>query len=316
MPTIKMKVNGQWVYVDNGVNSQLTEALEEINDQLEAFALEEDTNLLQGGTYLGSGTDLWNITTVGNYYCNDSVAAMSMSHCPTAYGFSLKVTSGTGEKIIQGQNYQYLRYELKPFDANSAYVYYADAKTTNGGTSWTWSEWKKITDFTSVEIGSAQVVMEDGSRLNTTIDSIQSNLTEISNKANATMPKSGGNFTGAVHFTGGAGNVDIFSDNEGGNIVINSPTENGDSWQMDSYNGNFRIFHGDNSQEIDHSLTVDKNGVIHPTGGYGGGVFMGDVSASAANRSGAPFRNIAVKSSSSGVSGNAESTDTIIMVRK
>ena len=163
MPTIKMKVNGQWVYVDNGVNSQLTEALEEINDQLEAFALEEDTNLLQGGTYLGSGTDLWSITQVGNYYCHDSSAVMNMTHCPTTYAFSLRVTSGTGEKIAQEQTYKYLRYELKPFDVNNAYVYYADAKSTNGGASWTWSEWKKITEieeadlnFATIEIGSTQ----------------------------------------------------------------------------------------------------------------------------------------------------------------
>lgn len=95
--------------------------------------------------------------------------------------------------------------------------------------------------------------------------------------ADAAMPKIGGDFTGAVHFTGGAGSVDIFSDNEGGNIIINSPTENGDRWQIDSHDGNLRFFHGDNSQEIDHSLTIDKDGVIHPTGGYSGGEFTGNV---------------------------------------
>ena len=53
-----------------------------------------------------------------------------------------------------------------------------------------------------------QVIMEDGTRLNATIDNIQSNLTEALNTANSAknmvdtaMPKSGGTFTGNVSAT-------------------------------------------------------------------------------------------------------------------
>lgn len=108
------------------------------------------------------------------------------------------------------------------------------------------------------------------------------------------MPKSGGTFTGKVEVSGGSGNVDIFSDNEGGNIVIHSPTANGDCWQMDSYDGNLRFFHSDNSVEADHRLTFDKDGVIHPTGGYGGGTFTGTVSVNIGNHSDTSLYNMDV----------------------
>lgn len=134
---------------------------------------------------------------------------------------------------------------------------------------------------------------------------------ELEAVANASMPKSGGTFTGKVEVSGGSGNVDIFSDNEGGNIVIHSPTANGDCWQMDSYDGNLRFFHSDNSVEADHRLTFDKDGVIHPTGGYGGGAFTGYVQASDTNGEHC-IRNIAVQDSGF----VNQSTGYILMVRK
>lgn len=143
-----------------------------------------------------------------------------------------------------------------------------------------------------------------------------SKASEALSKADAAMSKSGGTFTGAVHVSGGAGSVDFFSDNEGGNIVVNSPTANGDYWQMDAIGGDLRMFHGDNSVEIDHSFTIDKDGVIHPTGGYGGGNFTGEVTVSNPQTVNTRVRNIKVCSSAGTQNVNRVNTNEIMMVRK
>lgn len=53
------------------------------------------------------------------------------------------------------------------------------------------------------------------------------------------VPKSGGKFTGAVSF---GDRVQIWSDSEGGNIRLNSPSSNNTYYEMDVLGGNLRIY--------------------------------------------------------------------------
>lgn len=53
--------------------------------------------------------------------------------------------------------------------------------------------------------------------------------------------------------------VKVFTDAEGGNIVVESPDKYGDTWQMDAYNGSFRLFHQKDGVNAP-AYFFDKNG--------------------------------------------------------
>lgn len=63
--------------------------------------------------------------------------------------------------------------------------------------------------------------------------------------------------------------LSMWSDNEGGNIQINSPHTDGHYYQIDAYNGDLRIYHGDAiGHTADHSIALTTSGVLKVDGRY------------------------------------------------
>lgn len=53
--------------------------------------------------------------------------------------------------------------------------------------------------------------------------------------------------------------IELRADNEGGNIRIENPNlTNKDHWEMDTFNGDLRIYHGTENNEIDYNYTFPK----------------------------------------------------------
>lgn len=96
--------------------------------------------MLTGGTYLGENTDLFTITTPGNYYCNVQEVVETMTNCPVAVGFTLKVYASVGFYSATDQ-YRFIRAEFRPYNVTNGLVWCADAETSDSGANWTWSGW-------------------------------------------------------------------------------------------------------------------------------------------------------------------------------
>lgn len=90
---------------------------------------------------------------------------------------------------------------------------------------------------------------------------------------NKYLKLSGGEVSGSLGTSGTskvhAGNkIKMWTDNEGGNLEISSPDSyNGRYYQFDAYNGNLRIFTGNNSSTNTASMTLTSDGKLSATGG-------------------------------------------------
>ena len=58
--------------------------------------------------------------------------------------------------------------------------------------------------------------------------------------------------------------INLYVDGEGGNLEIRSPSEH--YWQMDAHDGNFRLYHGDNTNVADHQFSFSKSGELRIDG--------------------------------------------------
>jgi hypothetical protein len=72
------------------------------------------------------------------------------------------------------------------------------------------------------------------------------------------LPLAGGVMTGTLKVSGNSqGGVEIRSDNEGGNIVIESGNDHSNYWEIDSFNGDLRFY---TYRESDGTF---KNNTLH-----------------------------------------------------
>lgn len=88
---------------------------------------------LSGGTLIRSNTDLNTLTTYGNYYCNASSIASTLSNCPITNPFTLKIYAGTGTS--------YPCQLLTHYTNGSKFFRWYNT------TSRVWSDWQQYTGF-------------------------------------------------------------------------------------------------------------------------------------------------------------------------
>ncbi|MCD7736862.1 MAG: phage tail protein, partial [Lachnospiraceae bacterium] len=67
-------------------------------------------------------------------------------------------------------------------------------------------------------------------------------------------------YANTIYVTGGDGDVRIWSDGEGGNIRIYSPSAYGGFWEIDSYDSNLRAYHADSSGNLTYYIVFGTNG--------------------------------------------------------
>ena len=123
-------------YVRN-YNSGTWSDWEQLPTRAEITSLSTDTYSLFGGISIPDSSDLDTYLTPGNYYKDSSSGAATLSNCPAAVAFTLKVEIGNG--IDGNYGWKCRIHTFKSWYGLISYVRYA----THDGSTWTWSDWSK-----------------------------------------------------------------------------------------------------------------------------------------------------------------------------
>lgn len=173
-------------------------------------------------------TDLNNCIDIGSvYYCNSNTTAKTLTNSPINFAFWMYVQSINFNKI-----YGYRTQILFPYNEACIYIRVNTADFLDGNPSW--SNWKKLEDVSDKYMPSNGGTMSG----NLTISSGTTTGNGLDNGFK-------GDITTGELIVGNK--VKVRADVEGGNITLYSPK--GNFFEMDAYNGNLRIWGGENGTE-------------------------------------------------------------------
>lgn len=126
--------------------------------------IESMAKTLQSATGVYSGSDLNEYRTPGNYVIKSDSIANNVSNVPIANAGRLTVINILDEE--SDATYQNVKQVYEPY-STSHNTYIRSARTTDGGSSWVWQEWKEINGNTGS--GSSATPRQEMKNTDTTV---------------------------------------------------------------------------------------------------------------------------------------------------